>query len=249
MLMKAWPPTCSMPPFSTQEIGKSATNCHGWWRVSSSQPGVQREDPTHPTSSNFWEPEKSRRLTQVNSPEDTQWSWLPVLRGKGQKRPEYAQKRNKNEPPLPIKISRKMTLKGLVSKETEMVWLSFRPLSHLHLALPGISCGHVRMCFFPALISHSLPLHLPSFSFSSFYPLPDAESLPGKQSSLHKHVRSLERRLSNHTNDSHPPESALSSLLAHCGHSSVAFWERTKAISYTVCCFVVKKNMFMYILN
>lgn len=143
-------------------------------------------------------------------------------------------KKNRNELLLPIKIPRTMTSKGLVSKEIESVWLSLRLLSHLLLALPGISQGHVRMCLFPALFSHSRPLHSPSCSFSNFYPLPDTESLPGNQSSLG-------RRLSYHTNDSHPPESALSSFLDHYGNSSVVFGERTKAISFTVWCFVVKK--------
>ena len=132
-----------------------------------------------------------------------------------------------------------MTSKVLVSKEIESVWLSRRLLSHLVLALPGISQGHVRMCLFPALFSHSLPLHSPSCSFSNFYPLPDTESLPGNQSSLG-------RRLSYHTNDSHPPESALSSFLDHYGNSSVVFWERTKAVSFTSGALWLKKYIHIY---
>lgn len=84
-----------------------------------------------------------------------------------------------------------MSSKGLVSKETVLVCLSFRHLSHLLLELPGISCGHVRMCLFSVLTSHSLPLHFLSFSFFNFHPLPDTESLPGNKSALHKYAHSL----------------------------------------------------------
>lgn len=63
-----------------------------------------------------------------------------------------------SKPPLPIKTPRKMTSKGLVLKETELVGLSGRPLSGVRWDLPGISCGHVQMCLFPVMISHSLPL-------------------------------------------------------------------------------------------
>lgn len=152
----------------------------------------------------------------------------------GHKQQEYQENKHRNEL-LPIKIPRTMTSKRFVSKEIDSDWLSFRLLSHLLLALPGISHGHVRMCLFPKLFSHSLPLHSPSFSFFNFYSLPDTESLPGNQSSLG-------RRLSYHTNDSHPPESALSSFLDHYGNSSVVFCKRAKAISFTVWCFVVKKK-------
>lgn len=105
---------------------------------------------------------------------------------------------------------RKMTSKGLVSKETELVWLSFRSLSRLPLPPPGRSPGHSRMCLFPVLISHSLPPHFLSFSFSNFYRLPDTESLPGNQSSRPKYVHSLWERGFHTAQMTHIPKKVLS---------------------------------------
>lgn len=84
-------------------------------------------------------------------------------------------KKKKNEPPLPIRIPSKMTLRGSVAKKTELFSFLQAPVMFA-LVLPRISCGRVRICLFPVLISHSLPLHFPSFSFSCFYPLPDRMS-------------------------------------------------------------------------
>lgn len=56
----------------------------------------------------------------VNSPNDTQWGWLSVL-WDAQKQQKYdMEKKKKNEPPLPIRIPSKMTLRGSVAKKIEL---------------------------------------------------------------------------------------------------------------------------------
>lgn len=225
-----------------QEIGKSARDCCWWQSTSSSQLGVQRVNPTHPTSSNIWELQDSRSLTPVNSPNGTQWSWLPMLGGGRRDRISRSiirKKKEKNEPPLPVKIQRQMISKGLVSKETVLVCLSFRPLSHLLLELPGISCGHVRMYLFSVLTSHSLPLHFLSFSFFNLHPLPDTESLPGNQSALHKYVHSLWEGGFHTAQMTHITQKVFSSFLDHCANSSVVFFVEGENKSSIFYCLVL----------
>ena len=156
-------------------ISPSASSLGDWWlpgfvvggRTCQAVSWVARVNPTHPTSSNIWK--RAEVLCQ--------WTLQVTLSGAGWLC--YGVDRNM--------IWKRMNL--LFQSESQVRWPQgdqlqrkqnclafFRPLSCLPLVLPGISCGRVRICLFPVLISHSLPLHFLSFSFSCFYPLPDRMS-------------------------------------------------------------------------
>lgn len=161
-------------------ISPSASSLGDWWlpgfvvggRTCQAVSWVARVNPTHPTSSNIWK--RAEVLCQ--------WTLQMTLSrvgclcsGMDRNSRNMIWKKKKNEPPLPIRIPSKMTLRGSVAKKTELFSFLQAPVMFA-LVLPRISCGRVRICLFPVLISHSLPLHFPSFSFSCFYPLPDRMS-------------------------------------------------------------------------
>ena len=127
-----------------------------------------------------------------------------------QVRPKEMAKRQKKKKKRTLSSDenpQKDDLKGMGCKGNRIVCFPSGPchVCSWLLALPGISCGHVRMCLFPGLISHCLPLHFPSISFFYFYPLPDTESLPGNQSSLPKYVPSLWKGCFHTTQMTHIP--------------------------------------------
>lgn len=155
----------------------------GDWRVSRFVAGgrtcqavswVARVNPTHPTSSNIWK--RAEVLCQWTLQVTLSWVGCLCYRMDRNSR-NMIWKNKKKRMNLPFQSEFQVRWpQGDQLQRKQNCLAFFKPLSCLPLVLPGISCGCMRICLFPVLISHSLPLHFPSFSFSCFYPLPDRMS-------------------------------------------------------------------------
>jgi hypothetical protein len=100
--------------------------------------------------------------------------------------------------------------------------------------LPGISCDTWECVYFQCWLV--IPSHFTSHLF------PSPTSTPWQAWKVFQETRALciSCVLSHHPGDSQPPDSTLS-FLDHRDNHSVVLLERTKAVSLTAWCFVVKK--------